>query len=72
MARNASSIRKDELLQNYDENLPPTNHGFHGSCYSDYTQKKALEQFTKLPASHEYPGSPWSSSRKRGSTTGMD
>ena len=36
------------------------------------THKKALERFTKLSASHEDPGSPRSSSRKRGSTTGMD
>ena len=33
VAKNASYIRKDGLLQNYDENLPPTNHDFHRSCY---------------------------------------
>ena len=67
----SSSIRKDRLLQNSDEYLPSTNHGFHKSSYSDYTHNKTLEQFTKLSASHEDPGSSRSSSSKRGSTTGM-
>ena len=48
VSKNASAIRNDKLLDQFNEDVPDERKcGYHKRCYQDYTNKQKIERITK-------------------------
>ena len=48
LSKNASAIRKDQLLDQFNEDVPDNKKNvYHKKCYQEYTNKQKLERITE-------------------------